>query len=181
MASGSADAVAAASTQPHEAEALPDAGTALTVFTAGTVSITCSGPPAKKSRGRGAVRVLSEDPLVLELEEAPEPENRGRSVAEPAPGAVHWLISEDAEGKWWRNCNPDFAAALEVQRSLGVEVATFHFYPWAAGGTYQGYKRTYIHDLAHMVQVDTDRHLTWPLKCCQVVLSNPRRPTWQQG
>ncbi len=126
-------------------------------------------PPAKKSRGRPQVRVASTDPMVLELEESEDPEYRGRSVAEPAADQVVWMISEDVPRKWWRACNPDFAAALEAQRTAGVATATFVFHPRADGVIYPDYKRTYIHDLVRMVQIDTDRHLTWPLRCLRVI------------
>ena len=81
--------------------------------------------------------------MALELEEAPEPENQGRTMAEPASGSVHWVICKDDDLKWWRN--PDFAAALKVQRGLGKCEATFHFYTH-----YPRYKRTYIHEVERL-------------------------------
>ena len=72
-------------------------------------------PPAK--RAHDLVKVVQDQPLALEVEQEAEPENQGCSTAEPAPDTARWTISEDHEQKWWRACNPDFAAVLEVQRS----------------------------------------------------------------
>jgi len=144
------------------------------VRTSGQVTTAAAEPPAK--RARGLVKVVQDQPLVLEVEEAAEPENQGRSTAEPAKDTVQWMISEDHEQKWWRACNPDFAAALEVQRCKSERTATLHFYPRPFGQIYRSYRRTYVHDLESMVQVDTNRHLTWPLRCTLVLLSSSSRP-----
>ena len=136
--------------------------------------LAAAEPPAK--RARGLVKVVQDQPLVLEVEEAAEPENQGSSTAEPAPDTVQWWISEDHERKWWRACHPDFAAALEVQRSKNAKIAEFHFYPRVRGQIYRCYKRTYIHDVLNMVQVDKDQHRAWPLRCTVVLRSCSSRP-----
>ena len=69
---------------------------------------TCPGKWASNNPGVGICRAASQESawkaaqnqrLVLEVEEAEDPENRGRSTAEPAQDAAQWMISEDHEQK----------------------------------------------------------------------------------
>ena len=119
--------------------------------------------------GQGAILVFSDQPMALEIVEGAENERYCPGTAEPAHNSVLWLISEDNEQKWWQECHPDFATALELQHTRGEAEATICFFPRAMGVCYTNYKYFYIHDLAHMIQVDLNLHETRSLRRVQLV------------
>ena len=158
--------------EPQVAEPFATAPSAKRARTSHPAPIDIEQLPAAPQRG--ALRVTSTDPLVYELEESSDPERRGfRRVAEPSPGDMLWMTSEDENNgrKWWRACNPDFAAALSDQMERGVPLAKFLFYPCYAG-TKTKWQRTYTHDLQNMVQLDEDYERVCPLRLVSIVANN---------
>lgn len=172
---GHAPAAAAADTPPAEPE--PEVAEPFATAPQPKRARTSSSPvelqPEAQQQQRGVLQVTSTDPLVYEMEESSNPEHRGfRGVAEPSPGDMLWMTSEDEHKKWWRACNPDFAAALSDQMERGVALAKFVFYPHS-GRASAKWKRTYTHDLENMVQLDEDYQRQCSLRLVNIVANNP--------
>ena len=155
----------------------PTAETAIVAFHTGARGLV---HPAPRVAGQGVFRVVSDNPLVMEIEEGLMPDVPLRAdvpLCAAEPTTTLWTVSEDAKRKWWRAVHPDMAVALEHQRLRGTEEATLHVFPRVSGQIYHNYKKTYVHDLRAMVQIDTDLHVSRPLRCSYVL----RRSTYQRA
>ena len=134
--------------------------------------------PAPRVAGQGVFRVVSDDPLVMEIEEALMPDVPFRAAE---PTTTQWTASDDANRKWWRAVHPDMALALEHQRLRGVEEATLYIFPRVSGQIYPNYKKKYVHNLRTMMQLDTDLHVSRPLRCSMVLRSSTYQRALEQG